>query len=50
MREDLNEDSNSLFSGSNIVPLPKRQTVAKKSEKTNNIQEKIDILGYQIIE
>lgn len=29
--EEINEDSNSFFSSSNMAPLAKRQTTAKKS-------------------
>jgi hypothetical protein len=49
--EELNEDSNSFLESDNMAPLPKRQNTAKKPEKVgSNIQEKIDSLGYQIIE
>lgn len=34
-----------------MAPLTKRQTTSKKSERTSgNVQEKIDGLGYQVIE
>lgn len=50
--EEPIEDSNSLFSGSNhIAPLAKRQTVSKREDKgENNLGEKIEELGYQVIE
>jgi hypothetical protein len=50
--EELNEESNSLFSGSNMMaPLPKRQTTSKKSERSgSNVEEKIEGLGYQVVE
>lgn len=48
--EEPIEDSNSLFSGSNMAPLAKRQTVSKREEKSdNNIDQKIDEIGFQIM-
>lgn len=34
-----------------MAPLTKRQTTSKKSERVSgNVQEKIDGLGYQVVE
>lgn len=34
-----------------MAPLAKRQTTSKKAERTSgNVQEKVDSLGYQIVE
>jgi hypothetical protein len=50
MMEELNEESISLFSGSNMAPLSKKQTTTKKVEKGDCLEEKIRGLGYQVVE
>lgn len=41
-QEDPYDDSNSLFSNSNFVPLTKRDTNKKNTQLVFNTQEKID--------
>jgi hypothetical protein len=49
--DDLADDSNSLFSASNVVPLAKRQTTLKRGgNEAQDAVEKVNSLGYQIVE
>lgn len=51
MQADELDDSNSLFSASNVVPLAKRQTALKRSgNEGQDAVEKVNALGYQIVE
>lgn len=49
-QEDPFDDSNSLFSNSNFLPLTKRDTNKKSQQLVCNSLEKIDEVAYQIVE
>lgn len=50
LMEEVNEESISLFSGSNMAPLSKKQTTSKKAERGEGLEEKIGSLGFQVVE